>query len=298
MELYDRRNAPKRHDTWFVYGLVDSRSPSEIRYIGITVFPRRRLQHHVNPKCGRSSHWRSRWAAKVLREGGDVLMGIIISGATEDHAKREEMRLIAEHRALNSRLVNVTAGGNGLLGYRASPETRRKIGAAHAGKKISAEHRAILIEHARNPSEDTRRKMSLSQLGRRHSAETLAKMSENNAMRRPEEREKVRASLLGIRRSEEQRRRQSIAARNRTAAHNEKIGLANRLRPPRGIFKGVSFNKALGKWKVAIRLGNTRPHLGYFHTAEDAAKAYDDAAFSAWGTRCYLNFPERFAAAA
>ena len=43
-------------------------------------------------------------------------------------------------------------------------------------------------------------------------------------------------------------------------------------------YKGVSFNKALGKWVVSIRFQRKHIHLGYFDNEEDAARAYDAAA--------------------
>ena len=43
-------------------------------------------------------------------------------------------------------------------------------------------------------------------------------------------------------------------------------------------FKGVSFDKAAGKWKAQIGLDGKNEHLGYFYTPEKAAAAYEKAA--------------------
>lgn len=43
-------------------------------------------------------------------------------------------------------------------------------------------------------------------------------------------------------------------------------------------FKGVSFDKRIGKYRSYIRNGNRQQHLGYFDCAEKAAAAYRAAA--------------------
>lgn len=56
-------------------------------------------------------------------------------------------------------------------------------------------------------------------------------------------------------------------------------------------FKGVSFHKGAGKWMAYIRyLSTGRTYLGLFLTAEDAAKAYDEAAKVHHGEFAKLNF--------
>ena len=55
-------------------------------------------------------------------------------------------------------------------------------------------------------------------------------------------------------------------------------------------YKGVDFNR--GKWRARIREGGVRYFLGYFETAEDAARAYDTKAHELFGEFASLNFPE------
>lgn len=75
-----------------------------------------------------------------------------------------------------------------------------------------------------------------------------------------------------------------------------KTSQAKRLAPPHGDsksnFKGVSLHKGAGKWSAKIYIDGNQRHLGLFLAPEDAARAYDAAAYAAWGSDCYLNFPE------
>lgn len=48
-------------------------------------------------------------------------------------------------------------------------------------------------------------------------------------------------------------------------------------------FKGVFWNTRSGKWRAAIRLPGKQQRLGYFHTPEAAAEAYDAAAIKHFG---------------
>lgn len=54
-------------------------------------------------------------------------------------------------------------------------------------------------------------------------------------------------------------------------------------------FKGVG--QRAGRWRAQIRVEGTPRHLGYFDTAEEAARAYDTAAREIAGEFARLNFP-------
>lgn len=53
-------------------------------------------------------------------------------------------------------------------------------------------------------------------------------------------------------------------------------------------YKGVSWHKKSQKWRATLR----NKHLGLFDTKEEAAAAYDVAAFRLFGEFAYLNFSE------
>lgn len=55
-------------------------------------------------------------------------------------------------------------------------------------------------------------------------------------------------------------------------------------------FKGVSFNKPLGKWQARIMHGTASIWLGLFEDASEAARAYDNKAVELFGEFAWLNF--------
>jgi hypothetical protein len=55
-------------------------------------------------------------------------------------------------------------------------------------------------------------------------------------------------------------------------------------------FKGVT--RRGSRWRAEIFTNGVRQHLGYFDTEEEAALAYDVAAYAQRGEFAYLNFPE------
>ena len=48
-------------------------------------------------------------------------------------------------------------------------------------------------------------------------------------------------------------------------------------------YTGVSFHKASGKWRAQIYVNGKNKHLGSFHTKEEAAAVYEEAAKEAFG---------------
>jgi hypothetical protein len=57
-------------------------------------------------------------------------------------------------------------------------------------------------------------------------------------------------------------------------------------------YKGVGWHRGAGKWIARITVNYQGRHLGLFADEEAAARAYDAAAFEAWGEYARLNFPQ------
>lgn len=56
-------------------------------------------------------------------------------------------------------------------------------------------------------------------------------------------------------------------------------------------FRGVARDKRSGRWTAQISDDGKKRHLGIFDCQEDAARCYDTAAKSLFGTFATLNFP-------
>src|SRR5258706_10250374 len=59
-------------------------------------------------------------------------------------------------------------------------------------------------------------------------------------------------------------------------------------RPGTSRFKGVSFCRQTGRWKVQITVDGHGRNLGRYATEEEAAMIYNEAAREAWGEHAYL----------
>lgn len=57
-------------------------------------------------------------------------------------------------------------------------------------------------------------------------------------------------------------------------------------------YKGVSWHKASGKWRVVVRIDGSSVHIGLFEDKEVAARAYDNVVKKYHKDFAYLNFPQ------
>lgn len=80
------------------------------------------------------------------------------------------------------------------------------------------------------------------------------------------------------------RRSELRVCTNQQNGHNRRAGRNNT-----SGYKGVSFHKATGKWQASIRREWRSVHLGVFNTAEEAARAYNEAAIDYHGEFAHVN---------
>lgn len=162
-----------------VYGLLDSHD-GEIRYVGQTgmSLDRRLIAHMSESRRQSGSNHKCRWIRSVVRQGREVRIVPLVVGAEWNAT---EIEVIARMRAQGARLVNATAGGEGVPEL--SPEVRAKVRAACVKFYSSPEVRAQV-------SARTRKAMSRPDVAERVRKNARARWA--NPVNRSEQADRVR----------------------------------------------------------------------------------------------------------
>lgn len=138
---------------------------TEIKYVGRTSesLETRLSKHKTNAKFDKNKTHRHYW---ILKHYNDIEIVLIEDNIEtfEDSCVREIFH-ITEHRKTYT-LINSTNGGDGgCPGYKHTEESKKKIGDAHRGKKLSKEHinflknREFTEEHRKNLSDSLKLSM-------------------------------------------------------------------------------------------------------------------------------------------
>jgi group I intron endonuclease len=160
------------------------------RYIGMTTMSLEQRWYHHLWRCDRGVKTALYAAIRKHGREGFVVEPVLslIPGRTIDDLFDLEQELIAQERTVCPRGYNMTAGGEGTIGYRyteeqrakkigrpCSAETRAKMSAAHIGRPRStdATAKAIATRRARGGY----RKPNLGNLGKVRTPEVKAKLS-------------------------------------------------------------------------------------------------------------------------
>ncbi len=189
-----------------IYVLIDPRD-GEIRYVGKTKSPKKRLAGHLKEKDG--SH-RDHWISKLQRMGLVPRMQVM-QEVPETFGSEAEIYWIAYFRATGCRLTNSTDGGEGNSGWTMSDEQKAQVSRVHKGKTISPEHRAIVSKatterweqwrtNGRYLSPEARANISAAQRGKRMSDESRRKQSQQRkgVPKSPEHRAALAAHLKAV----------------------------------------------------------------------------------------------------
>jgi hypothetical protein len=231
--------------TTFLYALHDPRPGDTHVYIGKADDPKKRLYFHRYRLKFERSH-KASWYRSLLEIGLEPRMEIIKEVPFSEW-QIWEMTFIHWYRVLGWRVVNETAGGEGWVNRKHTPESAAKISAANLGKKrsesykqylrdkyargghpmlgktLSPAHKAALsaATKGRPKSAETRARMSASGghhlRGKTLSPEHCAKLSASKKGRpqAPEHSAKIGAALKGKPKSDEARRKMSESAKRR-----------------------------------------------------------------------------------
>lgn len=173
-----------------------------------------KLYFGITSKSLRSRWAQHKWCASngseyalhraMRRHGADAFFPEVISEHSSfDEAKEAEALAILTHGTRRGG-YNMTDGGDGFMGGKHSDEARAKMRLAHAGKTISAEHKAALIKA------NTGRKMPQS-----HIDALRSRVVSDEEKQRRSERAKGNKWAVGSVRTEEQRAALAEAAASR-----------------------------------------------------------------------------------
>lgn len=199
-----------------MYGLIDPRQPTAIRYVGYTskTLAQRLYRHKsrvgltASTRAARETRFnlKDRWISSMLAEGAQPqIISLVESLPDVDAAVLIEAAEIVRlgTGTAGHDLLNATNGGERRVSFRQQPATVDRVAEKLRGRHISEEHRASIAasNRARGVSDETREKQRLSHLGR--------SLSEAH-------KQKLRKASTGRRHSDEdkQKMRESIAARS------------------------------------------------------------------------------------
>jgi hypothetical protein len=227
----------------WIYVLIDPRT-GDIRYVGRTVRPKRRLSQHLAMR-DRDQAPRAVWIRSLVRQGYLPLLEVV-QAVPVDFCAEAEAYWIDHFRSLGCALLNkhkeVPVGWNEEVRRRqsaiatvlmADPARRAAVSKVHSGKTISPEHRAIVSAAAKRRWEEWRA------TGQTYSPESIARMSAAAKRRGPL--------------SEEHKAKLSAATKGRsnTAEHNARIsaGLRGKPKSPEHAAKIAERNRAMAAAK-------------------------------------------------
>lgn len=208
-----------------VYVLSSSDKPTVIRYVGITKYDtcdKRFLAHLDRAKSGSNLPVHC-WIRNRISRGIDITAKEIATNLTWEDACAFEIETIRLFRLSdNCELLNLTAGGEGSLGFRQSEESIAKKSASLRGKVTS---------------EETKQKISKANTGKTRSPEARRKISDAKRGKKLSEshKQKIAKSLQGRECSEETREKIARPQRGRvfSESHIENIKKARRARSER-----------------------------------------------------------------
>jgi hypothetical protein len=130
--------------------------------------------NRVTRKTNRNRYWHN----IVNKHGFDVRF--VAKKIDEELALLVEIERIDQQKKLGTKLCNLTNGGEGVVGYVATLETREKLSKAHLGRKIPKwlSEKYSILRKGKPKSEEWKRKVSIANTGKVRSEQHKQKISE------------------------------------------------------------------------------------------------------------------------
>lgn len=323
---------PQFDDTPFtyIYALVDPRN-NAIRYIGKSDKPKRRLETHLIPYNLRNKTHKNAWINQLLKLGLKPKLETLDWVPTSEWPA-EEKKWIARFRNLpGPKLTNSTDGGDGLVGFTHSEETKKRLSESNRGRIHSPESIEKIRASLKGRVRTAKHCENLS-IGQKKRAENLSDEEKKKIRNRPARgKSKYRGvsktsagfwqatctvngrhEYIGAFATEEEaaRERDIFVIQNFGADWPLNFPVENYFdmeianRRPRIIgrfstntsgFKGVSWRKSESVWLCFVSQKNKSICLGYFPGTEEgkiaAAETYDRWVIQHRSATAYTNFP-------
>jgi len=208
----------------------------EIRYTGGTVQPiKNRLRIHIyDSNIVKCKHHCSRWIKSLLNQGLKPEI-VVIQELDFEYFHLIEMMWIAWFRKYGIRLTNSTVGGEGILGYKCSDESRQKR--RNRRHSDATKIKQSLAQKGVPKSEEHKKNLSIALTGKTHTpaqieanrlrnlgrkqtpesiAKTIATKKANGTNRHSQEtKDKLRLLNLGKVHSEESKEKNRVASTGR-----------------------------------------------------------------------------------
>ncbi len=275
----------------------------DVRYVGKTDKPKRRLQEHMRPSSLRAMTYKNNWIKSLMQRGLRPTMAVLHVHPTNALAALEEIRLIEYYLSIGCHLVNATRGGDGIsteswtlemrtaarkrvLGQKRPAALRERLSAIQLARW--ERHRinddavwlpkctAALIAAARNRTPEQQA------YNNARRAEALGKPEVREKMRQshlgktnsPEARAKVSAANKGQKRSPEMKARMAAADKKRSAnpEYRAKLAAASTGHAVSDATRAtMSANRRAANTPESLRR-QSEAHMGQERTAETRAK--------------------------
>jgi len=170
-----------------VYALSSSLDPSAVRYIGRSNGDdgKARLKKHLEEARHGTGGHKNNWVRSAISAGGEITSTVLESELSWDESAVREIFFIAHYRGEGVALTNGTDGGDGLLGFAHSDESRAKMSVARRrrpGKPHTVETKTRMsVAQKGRPGKphtaESRARISAAQMGHPVSIEARAKIS-------------------------------------------------------------------------------------------------------------------------
>lgn len=152
-------------DKFYIYGLFDPKE-NELRYIGITKNPKRRLGRHLMPSKLKSPTYKNNWIKYLLSQNLKPVLQIFEEFSLEKEAFDSEIFYITYFKWLGCNLTNTANGGEGGFTGKPSEQTLLKLKEINSKPKSETHKSRISASHIGiKPGLETRLKISVSKLG-------------------------------------------------------------------------------------------------------------------------------------